>query len=47
MNANFIITKIENIIYVDKNQYPERVSAFCGNLPNCELIYHISARVVK
>lgn len=45
MNANFIITKIENIIYVDKNQYPERVSAFCGNLPNCELIYHISGKM--
>lgn len=24
MNMNFIITKIENIIYVDKNQYPEK-----------------------
>lgn len=45
MNANFIITKIENIIYVDKNQYPEKVTAFCGNLPNCELIYHISGKM--
>ena len=45
MNMNFIITKIENVIYVDKNQYPEKVKAFCGNLPNCELIYHISGKM--
>ena len=30
---------------VDKNQYPEKVTAFCGNLPNCELIYHISGKM--
>ncbi len=45
MNTDFLITKIENVIFVDKSQYPEKVTSFRHDLSNCELIYHLSGKM--
>lgn len=42
MNNNFLITKIERIIFVDKNEYSENYTHFTGTLYHNELIFHIS-----
>ena len=37
MNNNFIITDIERVIYIDKNEYPQKKLQFPGNLYHNEL----------
>lgn len=44
MNENFIITKIERIILVGKDEYEEKVTKFSNHLPYNELIFHLSGR---
>jgi len=44
MNDDFLITKIERIIFVDKNEYSENHSHFTGTLYQNELIFHISGK---
>lgn len=44
MNEDFIITKINRVIFVDKNEYNEKKTSFTNNLINNELIYHISGK---
>ncbi len=40
MEQNFIITKIYNVIYVGKQEYPEPYTKFGSDLSRQELIYH-------
>lgn len=44
MNTNFIITDIERVIYVDKNEYPQNKIQFSGYLHHNELIYHLNGK---
>ena len=41
-NKNFIITDIDNVILVDKNEYPEEITSFPATLGTNELIYNFS-----
>ena len=44
MNKDFIITKINRIILVGKNEYKEKITTFKGDLSNNELIIHLSGK---
>lgn len=44
MNDSFLITKIERIIFVDKDEYNEKSTRFTGELNSNELIFHISGK---
>ena len=44
MNNEFLITKINNIIFVDKNEYTDTEVDFTRNLPYNELIFHFSGK---
>ena len=42
MEENFVITAIDRIIFVGKNEYPAKSDSFSRNLPHNELIFHFS-----
>ncbi len=44
MNTNFNITKINRVILVGKNEYPNLTVSFTNNLNHNELIYHINGK---
>lgn len=44
MNENFIITKINRVILVGKNEYTEKTTSFTNNLYCNELILHLSGQ---
>lgn len=44
MEQNFIITKINNVILVGKEEYPEKTTVFGNFLPYHELIFHFSGK---
>ena len=44
MNQNFIITEIKRVIFVGKNEYPQKEIRFDGHLFKNELIYHFSGK---
>lgn len=44
IKENFIITEINNIILVDKDEYPEKTTTFHAPLYAYELIYNFSGR---
>ena len=44
MNNGFIITDIERVIYVDKNEYPQKKLQFSSFLHYNELICHLSGK---
>jgi len=45
MEKDFIITKIDRIIMVGKEEYPEKKTAFGTRVSSNELIFHISGNV--
>ena len=44
MNQDFTITKIDRVIFVGKDEYPNSRVSFAGNLYHNELIYHIDGK---
>ena len=44
MNQNFIITGINRVVLIGKNEYPKGKIRFNGHLFNNELIYHFSGK---
>ena len=42
MNEHFVITKINRIILVDKDEYQEAITTFTHELKSQELIFHLS-----
>ncbi len=45
MIDNFVITEITRVVYVDKNEYPEKVTKFqAKELKTNELIFHYSGK---
>ena len=45
MIDNFVITEITRVVYVDKNEYPEKVTRFrAKELTANELIFHYSGK---
>ena len=44
MKKDFLITKIHNVIFVGKNEYPTPVVDFTGDLQYNELILHLSGK---
>lgn len=42
MNNDFIITKIQQVIFVEREKHKENVLHFSNSLSSCELIYHFS-----
>lgn len=44
MNQDFIITKINRVILVGKNEYPEKTTSFTNDSTCNELIFHLSGK---
>lgn len=44
MENGFVITKIDRVIFVGKNEYLEKTTSFTENLSSNELIFHISGK---
>ena len=44
MNQNFIITEISRVIFVGKNEYPQKKTSFNNHLSYNELIYHYNGK---
>lgn len=44
MDNDFVITKINRVILVGKNEYKEKVTKFTGALRSNELIFHMSGK---
>lgn len=44
MNRDFVITKIHRVVFVDKNEYPEKTTRFKGGPIANELIFHFSGK---
>ncbi|MBQ4050560.1 MAG: hypothetical protein IJD13_02945, partial [Oscillospiraceae bacterium] len=42
MNKDFIITSIDRIIYVGKQEYPDRMTRFDSNFASNELVFNFS-----
>ena len=47
MNTDFIVTDIKRIIFVGRDEYPEKTTSFTGNIPSNELIFHFSGRCIN
>lgn len=44
MENDFIVTKIDRVIFVGKNEYFEKTTSFTSDLNSHELIFHISGK---
>lgn len=44
MEEKFVITAIDRVIMVGKDEYPERITSFTGGTGSNELIFHFSGR---
>jgi len=45
MNNEFLITKIDKVIFVDRHEYPDEKTSFNSNLRCNELIFHFSGKM--